>query len=446
MLTLTLLQLHPVTGQGAMLAFEDAATLVNLLTAGLAQSPSGCLGQGELDAVFSQTQQRQKARSEKLVAESFMAQKMQAWHSPLFKLAATHIMPSLGFDVVLNLFLEGARHATSLKGPHFRAPPRRGPALVGFDDEHPEPQSALRSAVMSMVFLMLWALSMCSVLRWWWPSSGQESTNAEQFQLSSCLFRLNTTGPLALILAEGWRRSNKIWPTYWPVVWGLMADILGFETIIPFYCFLNTLQYSSRGRMQYVITHRVMPPAAAKYAFPIEGLLYTLPAVLALSLFQHRGELGVAGALIRYVLDLPLAAIVAVFTLAASLLSSESDEILSTRYLRYLEGGYGGLVGVLASCHLWFAGWSPEVLMADTPTAAAYTALLVWLVFVVSEVSHYRDLRGRAGLLMAAVPILFLCVGPGAAALSVWWWRERTISQETRGGVAVEPAFERKKP
>ncbi|KAK7998548.1 hypothetical protein PG991_015027 [Apiospora marii] len=75
---------HPVTGQGAAMCFEDAATFVNLLTAKL--STGSHLDSERVEQMFRELERLRVSRTTSIVKESFLAQSMQSWQNRLMKI------------------------------------------------------------------------------------------------------------------------------------------------------------------------------------------------------------------------------------------------------------------------------------------------------------------------------------------------------------------------
>jgi hypothetical protein len=409
-----------------MQCLEDGVTFVNLLSRQLNSSTSSppTLTASQIHNIMEQTQNMRKSRNQKLVEESFLAQKMQAWKTPLFKFFATQVLPRIGFDFVLALFLDGARAAPTLEGLPL---PRRS-AAVGFDDQHPEPKSLVRSMAKSLAYLVLVSAAAYTVIG---PRLGLEFETVADSDQESNLHRINIGGLLAVLLVEGYRRSNKLTVVQWPLPWALLGDYVGFGSIIPFFCLANLFVYSSRGRMQVAITHRVMVLSAANVLFPVLGLSYLLPAAYTLY-FQSGGTLVVELRSWISCLSQPQPASIAVLvTFLASLLPMGQDSFFGDKYLRYLNRGFGILFVVLALFHIRYSG-GPMQMNPLSSMMPAYASMLAWLIATVLEVHHYchRSTRGSTLVPMTLVPLGFLLVGPGATTIAVWWWRELLMSNE----------------
>ncbi|RYP08179.1 hypothetical protein DL765_008879 [Monosporascus sp. GIB2] len=411
-------KLHVVTGHGAMMCIEDAAVLVNQLMKQVQENAFSSLGATQIHEVFAQTQNLCKSRSGTLMQQSFLAQSLHSWTNPLFKFAAVHLLPRLGFDFVLAQVVDAVRPAPRLEA--LPLPPRM--KLVGFDDEHPEPPSAARSWLKRLVYS---TLILCAM---WAVNSARNSTYADagtvlDRELAGVdgLFRLDMAGTLTVMLVEGWRRANKTSLLQWPMLWALTVDLVGFRVVAPFFYLANYWITSSRGRIQFTDTSRPMVLSAVKAIFPVAILLYVLP--IAVTTFMS--QLGVASQLawVDVLSSLPSASCTALTTLLISTISSENDTFFGQKYLKYATFGYKCMFAALALLHLASLGWQIKnrCMLCPVPVLLAEFA---WLLGVYSDVCHYNRIRKGALYHMVLITLGFVLVGPGATVMAVWHWRE----------------------
>ena len=124
-----------------MMGMEDGAVLVNQLMRQLGDDPSASLDPTQIERAFIDTQSECEPRTRKLMRESFLTESMHAWKNPLLKFAVLHLVPKLGFDFVLAQFLEGVRPAPIVE----TLPKPYRDSLVGFDGDHSDPPSILRT-------------------------------------------------------------------------------------------------------------------------------------------------------------------------------------------------------------------------------------------------------------------------------------------------------------
>ncbi|RYP61688.1 hypothetical protein DL771_010039 [Monosporascus sp. 5C6A] len=423
-------KLHVVTGHGAMTCIEDAAVLVNQLMKQLQENPSSSLVATQIHQVFVQTQNLRESRSRTLMQQSFLTQSMHSWTNPLLKFAAAHLIPWLGFDVVLAQIVDAVRPAPRVEG--LPLPPRK--KLIGFDDEHPEPPSAARSWLKRLVYSIL---ILCAM---WEANSARNLTYADAGTELDCelarvdgLFRLDMAGTLIVMLVEGWRRSNKTSPPQWPMLWALTVDLVGFQVVAPFFYLVNYWITSRRGRIQFTDPSRPMILSAAKTIFPVVILLYMLP--IAVTTFTSQLGMASQPARVGPPSSLPSAGCTALATLLISMIAGEKDTFLGQKYLKYITFGYKCMFGTLALLHLASLGWQIEnkCMLCPLPVLLAEFA---WLLGVYSDVCHYNQIRKGVLYHTVLITLGFVLVGPGATVMAVWHWREeaRKPSQEKRQG------------
>ncbi|RYP28807.1 hypothetical protein DL767_007025 [Monosporascus sp. MG133] len=411
-------KLHVVTGHGAMMCIEDAAVLVNQLMKQLQKNPSSSLGPSQIHEVFVQTQNLRKSRSRTLMQQSFLTQSLHSWTNPLFKFAAVHVVPWLGFDFALAQLMDAMRPAPRLEA--LPLPPRK--KLVGFDDEHPEPPSAARSWLKRLVYS---TLMLCAM---WAVHSARNSTYAgagtepdRELVRVDGLIRLDMAGTLIVMLVEGWRRANKISLLQWPMLWALTVDLAGFQVVAPFFYLVNYWITSRRGRIQFTDVSRLMVLSVAKAIFPIAILLYILP--IAMTTFTS--QLGMTSQLawVSSLSSLPSASCTALATMLISMIGGEKDTFFGQKYLKYITFGYKCTFATLALLHLASMGWQVKnkCMLFPLPVLLAEFA---WLLGVYSDVCHYNQIRKGALYPIVLITLGFVLVGPGATVMAVWHWRE----------------------
>ncbi|KAI1082434.1 FAD/NAD(P)-binding domain-containing protein [Whalleya microplaca] len=401
-------KLHYATGQGAMTAIEDGAVFINLLTRELKSSPSAHLSAPQVRKILSKMQELRIERTKSLMKESFVTQGLHSWANPLYKCAALYVLPNLGFDFMLSRLIGAQIQAPHLEG--YEIPYRE--KLVGFDDEHPEPQSNLRSAVKIQAYaiLALYAVSSLNNSQLLGIELGVASTGANTVQ---------ETSMLVIMLVEGWRRTNKLSPLQWPFIWALLGDYVGLRRVAPWFYLVNFWTSSGQGRLLYVLPRRLMVLSAAKAIFPAVSLLYLLPALLG-----SYTDLSTLAPTFANTLRLPPASCAVLATLAFSFISTDTDTFFGTKYTRYLRIGYAGVFGVLALAHVFALSSLTSYQLLQASSLSAYVPDIVWLTAVVSETCHYHKLQHQLILYMALVLLGFLVVGPGATTIAVWYWRE----------------------
>ena len=395
-----------------MMGMEDGAVLVNQLMRQLGNDPSASLDPTQIERAFIDTQSTCEPRSRKLMRESFLTESMHAWKNPLLKFAVLNLVPKLGFDFVLAQFVEGVRPA-----PIVETLPRPcRDSLVGFDDDHSDTPSILRTLMKCLTYL---SIVLCGV--WALVHPNAPSISDPRFAQADVLYRLDMSSILTIMLIEGWRRSNKLSILQWPMVWALLADLFGFQIVSPFFYLANYWTNSQRGRLRWTAINRPMNLPAAKAIFPAVTLFYILPTASRslLGYFNTTAELNWNDAISAW----PTATCAAIVTLAFSLISNETDTFFGKKYLGHLRMSYKCMFALLTLLHLGSLAWQirNDYLFWSLP---ARLAEFVWLLATYSEISHYHHVRQHAVLNVTLITMAFLVAGPGATAAAVWHWRE----------------------
>ena len=395
------------------MGLEDAAVLVNQLMKQLGEDQSLPLDAARIERVFVDTQGARLPRTQKLMKASFLTQNMHSWKHPVLKFLAIYLAPALGIDFIIAQFVDNAR-----PGPLVEALPKpnRG-GLVGFDDSHPDLTSTPRTLINSFAYV---SLILCGI----WASIYKNAPAGPdpRFDYADGLFRLDMSGVLFVMLIEGWRRTNKISILQWPVMWALLADLFGFQTVSPIFFLVNCWSNSRRGRLQWAAPNRPVILSAAKGIFPIVTLFYMLPMVSRI--LMERLNTSANSVWNNGISAWPAATSAALVTLAFSLANHEVDTFFGKKYLGHLKIGYKCMFAALAVHHLSTLLWQVKhgYLLWPLP---ARLAELVWLLTTYSEVHFYHRVRWNAFLSVALIVVGFVVVGPGATTTAVWYWRER---------------------
>ncbi|KAI0015199.1 FAD/NAD(P)-binding domain-containing protein [Xylariomycetidae sp. FL0641] len=407
---------HPGTAQGAAMCFEDSATLLNVLHAHLGRAPrASAATAARLGAVFAEVERRRYARVKAVVDLSFRAEAAYTWQNAALRFALMHVAPRLGHDLLVLLFLSTVRAGPRLTGLPPPAPEARG-ALVGFDDARPAaPRWPRRLAGAALL-----AAAALAYRR----HADDEATQQERSPLAA----LHLAGLYLATLVEGWRRANMLALPLWPALRAPLADGLGANRAVPLLCLASLLLAGDR--YHYTAAGRPLLLAAAKTIFPVFGVLYLLPVLGRLA---GGGPAALAGGL-----GGPLGAGVPSFTVAVvanavlTRFCRDADHILGDRYLKYVRAGYVAFIPVLALFHLLnFRQFSdPEFLTSLLP---ALSSQLVWLMSNVADVCFYSGIGHLTLLYVLFVPVAFAVLGPSAATLAVWYWREVRLAGNGSG-------------
>ncbi|KAK7981147.1 hypothetical protein PG989_013604 [Apiospora arundinis] len=415
---------HPVTGMGAAMCMEDAAVFVNILTAHVDTGLP--LGSEQVEQLFRELERLRVSRSTKIVNQSFQAQSMQSWQNPFMKLFYMYVMPWLGVDFVLAQAMKGNCVAPRLE----RLPVPDRQALVGFNDVNPEPRDPVRLLFKWSAFGILLLSAFTTTV------FGQAipSLSGPTVVLPS-----HINGLLVVMLVEGWRRSNTLSLSQWPVLWTVLGDfLLGWKRTIPLFL-LDT--YSTRllnGRFQYTAPSLPMVLSAA-HAIPI-ALIFAnaIPsAMLELGFLPWK--------------SLPPPATVAALVVSVSALlridrsipSAQEGAALQARVSAFFKHHVGYLCTLYAVAFIGLTYMHRNVVGFSFPswsTTAVLTMMghhladLAFLVGTVSEVCFYTGLGRWVPAYAAIVPVALFYLGPGSVYAAVWFWRETRLARtSTRG-------------
>ncbi|KAK6845640.1 FAD-binding domain-containing protein [Apiospora arundinis] len=415
---------HPVTGMGAAMCMEDAAIFVNLLTAHVDTGLP--LGSEKVEQLFRELERLRVSRSTEIVNQSFQAQLMQSWQNPFMKLFYMYVMPWLGVDFVLAQAMKGNCVAPRLE----RLPVPDRQALVGFNDVNPEPRDPIRLLFKWSAFGILLLSAFTTTV------FGQAipSLSGPTVVLPS-----HISGLLVVMLVEGWRRSNMLSLSQWPVIWTVLGDfLLGWKRTIPLFL-LDT--YSTgllNGRFQYTAPSLPMVLSAAHAILIALILANAIPsAMLELGFLPWK--------------SLPPPATVAALVVSVSALlrvdrsipSAQEGAALQARVSAFFKHHVGYLCTLYAVAFIGLTYMHRNVVGFSFPswsTTAVLTMMghhladLAFLVGTVSEVCFYTGLGRWVPAYAAIVPVALFYLGPGSVYAAVWFWRETRLARtSTRG-------------
>jgi hypothetical protein len=421
------------------MCLEDAVVFVNALTAALADGSTSLLSAADISAIFATTQAARRPRVAAATDESFLAQKLHALATLPFRLLALYDLLSVGFDFVLARFTNMARAAPALDA--LDVPPR--PMLVGFDDENPEPAGWGKRAVRWGAALALAGLAV-------WALLSPDST-AASFSPHS-LLHIHAAAVLALTLVEGWRRSAKLDVAQWPLPWAFAADALGVARVLPLFLLLTYVALSARGRLTYTGLCQPVILSAARTIAPVVAAICILPAAVA---FFQPDSSPARWAQAATESWHPASQTAFLATAAAALVHLASylvapRAVFDTAYIKPVQATYAALAIVLAAAHGATLPWLLAAAPSTTTTtllggqdAATLAAIVVFAVATTCDASWHLSPRASTVRVCArALAVLGACVvlGPGAALVGVWFWRESAMARRMLGVLSAAGA------
>ncbi|KAK8134455.1 FAD binding domain protein [Apiospora sp. TS-2023a] len=393
---------HPVTGQGAAMCLEDAATFVNLLTANL--STGSHLDSEQVEQMFRELERLRVPRTTAIVNESFLAQSMQSWQNPLLKIAYMYILPRLGLDFTLAQAMNTNCPAPRLEG----LPMPDRPALVGFNDRNPEPQNPMRLLFKWAAFAILLVSALTTGI------FGQKAvTNLAEHTVEWD----RISGVIVVILVEGWRRNNTMSLLQWPVVWTVLGDfLLGWQRTIPLFLLATFFSHSRNGRLQYTAPARPMVLTAVRVlpvAFFLANYIPRIAARLGHPFWDPLQPLATLGAMLVTICSC-LWAGRGIPPVETGIGRDRRVSAFFEHRIGYLYGFYsfalGNLAILLFDVRSGLQPWSSVILPS---LMRRYLADLAFLVGTVSEVCFYSGMGPWSLAYVAMVPVSFVCLGPG---------------------------------
>jgi 2-polyprenyl-6-methoxyphenol hydroxylase-like FAD-dependent oxidoreductase len=433
-------KLHHITGQGGNMCIEDAATFVNTLTSALSDGHSLPLSAAQIESVFADIQAARQSRISTSTTESFLAQKLHALSTPFFMFLALHILPLVGFDFTLGMFVDMARAAPTLHG--LEVPHR--PMLVGFDDTNPEPKGWGKRLVQWTTTGVLSAASAWAVFgRNTSSTTDDQDPSENENTKGSALLTLHMTAIMSIVLVEGWRRSNKLELLQWPIIWALVADLAGVQVATPLFLLVSHFLITTRGRMTYTGLRQPINLSAAHTIGPVVALVLLIPS--ALSFFLPSTVSGLSSNLIttwRPSSSSPsfvaTAAVVATYLLSYT---TSPRPIFDTAYIKPIQASYLILAILLAVLHGATLPWLFSLPLSSVLGAGvlvAFAAHAVWLVAMTCDVCQHFN-RSTSQIWAHALAVLGACVvlGPGATTMMLWFWRESAMSRRMLGVLAA---------
>ncbi|WQF89220.1 Putative FAD-binding domain, FAD/NAD(P)-binding domain superfamily [Colletotrichum destructivum] len=431
---------HPSTGQGAMLCLEDNVVFTNLLVRRLKASSSSLshqqpqpqpLTRADCDALFAETQRRRSKRAKTVSQESFLVVGLYAWRNPVFRLMSRYILPLIMPDFILGVFMETTRPAPSLDHEYARAAMvgKKRDALVGFDDEDPEPKVPLAAMALRSITCLVLVMTLVhavSVLPSVLPSNGTlGGVRGPQSAVDT-----TALGIMAVVLVEGWRRCNIVSPVRFPWIWALLMDFYGVRVVGPLYLLVDILHGVSQGRMRYAVTGHGVFISASKAMVPML-LVFGLAPVMVAWLGSSVGGM-LPWSIFSSLFALP-ATLTAVGLSLYGFFSTDSDAVLGTRYRKHLRPGLACASAVLALLHLGarFGGLADAGLVAR-PVGYLHLPVLMWQLDVVADVSLWCDVKSWSlpGVLVLLGHGL---IGPGASSVALWLWRDVVLNGRPAG-------------
>ncbi|KAF4540041.1 FAD binding domain containing protein [Lasiodiplodia theobromae] len=470
---------EPISGQGGNSAIETAAALVNNLTSMMKSRPEG-LADADFDKVFSETQTTRTPRVWELVNASHQQQMVEAMETRLLEFMAKYYIPHATIDTRLASWcksIEGGRRLDMLdmpKRPHYVPYPEEL-ASTPFDG------SAIIKLTVAAIFGLLFRLaqltltidpasfsptfvghdwkqtytgipaidSTLSILVW---AFSKGVAGDDPNQKVQCLYFMIMLLPIALIwTVEAYRNGNHRSLVSMPVLFGIY-QLFGIGKIAPLYYLVSI--YTSGNILYTRTTGRAIHSSVAKALLPALAIGYVLPTILMFlpheSAVTHQNYVALWQPFPIYIAGLTFA-ISAIIRKAQGANSQPIErEMFALADVAPLRAAYGAVFWTTAIAHIATLVY----LFSNTATMSisevffklsgtvdesvflffkhdfliCFAAVFVWCLYSAYELRRTGYVKTeqavRAALATLAAQVV---VGPGAAYVGFWSWREGAI-------------------
>ncbi|GKT61946.1 FAD binding domain-containing protein [Colletotrichum tofieldiae] len=476
-------KLEPIAGQGGNSAIETAAVLVDNLAKLLKAHPSA-ITTAEIDAAFSQTQEKREPRVSQLVRASHEDQRFAALENPMSDFLARYIIPSGAIDVKLH------RSSTRIEGGNkldiIDVPKRKH--FIPYNDELPSlPQGppGLLRLVMAALLCGLFYIAEKTLVLSTGPKPPKITFLGDTLQRSftgiprldtrlsglvwgfsqgvsgpdlntrlQCIYFVVSILPTVYIWTlEAYRNGSARSLVSWPSIFTI-AQLVGIGKVAPLY-YLITL-WTSSGPIYTRPTGRPIPSLVAKALLPALCIGYVLPTAL---MFIQYGDSVIQQKAIAFWQASTLYVPILTWTFYhitqyAVPTKSLEWELFENKDLPYLQAGYAFTFFACAITHictLVYAYSSPTVSlyhsifgqMTLAPLGFGDDVIRFWkwdmFLYLMTVVFwcfySIKELR-RLGyvsfqeFVIAGVTSLaaIFIVGPAATYTGLWYWREGVIA------------------
>ncbi|EOA85623.1 hypothetical protein ACJQWK_10553 [Exserohilum turcicum] len=475
----------PISGQGGNSAIETAAVLVNNLARSLKEHPHG-LSEADCDDIFSQTQRERSPRVCKLVTASHEQQMFEALDTPFIEFIAKYVVKHFPLDSTITRWTEGVEGGHRLDMLSIPKRKRYAPFLDELVTK-PFESSTLIQLALSAVFMLLFSVSrkaltiqpsifsptfadhdlkttytgvsaidaMLSLLVWAFSDGVAGETTNQTVQAVYFLVAL-TCVPLIWTL-ESYRNGNRGSFVALPFLFAIAYQLKGIGKIAPLYYLISI--YTSSQHVYVRNIGRPVPVSVAISLLPALCIGYILPTALMLSRYDDTATHQNMTALWQ-----PSPIFVSVLTYAFSSILARIDrkdaydELFQLKDVTPLRVTYGVTFAITALSHVYtliyifsnaslslaevfFNLPSPDSMAReahpmfdffkwDMTLFFACTAL--WSLYSIFELrrnGYITTLQAVSAALVAAAAQVV--VGPSAAYIGVWAWREEAIINVT---------------
>ncbi|TGO21237.1 hypothetical protein BPAE_0231g00030 [Botrytis paeoniae] len=446
---------NPIGGHGGNSAFESSAAFVNSLVKLLKISPKPTTS--EFTKMFADLQALRETRATILKDASHEQQRTEAMEDRLHKFIALTLLPITDTEDVMFNFSGNQPYAEKLDMVELA--PR--PKLIPYKDElikSPE----LRGLTGWLQMTVYMALAACAYYGMWMHS--KNAGLAEEFAgilksprraaekdarlgVLSMYFYGMLVQPLAVWLVEGCRKRNDMNLVAIPTIWLALSQYLGFGIIAPIFYTVYTL--FSNAEPYWWPLSRLVPAHYMKAILPCLLLCYALPTLLlflssqppslTLTLSTYFPLLPPITTLLTFLSGTILKRLTPPPTATPTATHTPTD-ILPLRTL-YLTTFILGLLLHITTLIYILLTPNPISLSStflpnstpSTPSLHTYYLINFWSFHLATYImccNAVWDIKrvGRTTIDIGKAAVLLLLanvvVGPGAALVGCWYWRE----------------------
>ncbi|KAL4903132.1 hypothetical protein BDW74DRAFT_52597 [Aspergillus multicolor] len=422
-------RMHPVSGHGGNAAIEDAASLANRLKDVLEINPNPTFSQ--LQNIFEKLQKERLPRTKYLTYSASVLAELEMFKTCLKKLIMLYLYPLIPGENVIASLGESMIQCEPLK---YLPLPMRSKKLVPFADET-KVRTMDRPSTASYAWISLFFL--IASLQFILPSDGL-SFSLDQPVLFSAWQSYTHASYIAVNAfwaIESYRSAFSLTPILSPIPWILFAQICGWDLALPFY--LTFWVTGSIFRGFYHPWPRAVLPAAAQ-ALPIVVTIAAPAPMLVSDLLAEIPTLASFNTLTLVHLIIP----VGVY-LIDTLLTYRHGRRWEPFYqfgdwdMTYLNRFFCLTFLIAAFSHVGFIlahvaplvqhGYGPLLLRSpEVVNFGVFTLLIAaFLQFTAWDLRRVNILHLNLGVSAFLIALVIVLIGPGAALIGTWWWREK---------------------
>ncbi|KAF7906736.1 hypothetical protein EAF00_001015 [Botryotinia globosa] len=453
---------NPIGGHGGNSAFETSAAFVNSLVKLLDISPKPTTS--EISNMLADLQALRESRATILKDASHEQQRTEAMEDRLHKFIALTLLPITDTEDVMFNFSGNQPFAEKLDMVELPSRPK----LIPYKDELAQApelrgwmgwlQMAVYMGLALGAYYGMWVYSkktglaeeFAEILR----SPRRAAEKDARLRVLSVYFYGMLVQPLAIWLVEGCRKRNDMNLVAIPTIWLALSQYLGFGIIAPIYYTAYTL--FSNAEPYWWPLSRLIPAHYMKAILPCLVLCYILPTLLlilpltltlTLTLSKYFPLLPPLTTLLTFLSSIILKKLSPPPTQTPTASHTPTDiSPLRTLYLSTFILGLllhiSSLIYILCSPNPLFS--LPSIFLPTfsnaSPSPSLHTFFLInfwsfhlatyiWSCNAVWDIKRVGRTTIDVGKAAALLLLANVVVGPGAALVGCWYWREAQMAR-----------------